>query len=171
MPSAHSVAVADAVVAHLVAASSSLAQPIAPVRSYADWEKPLETERLEECDRLMVDVVAVEPAPDFKVDIASRNSLRYLIPVDIALRERFGSAQQNDDTGRIELARVDALVLLTQQIWESFSLERLATLEGAVWDSEHPPKIAANPLRAHLREFRQFTGIVRVTFRVHSDVA
>ena len=92
MSNAVVVDVADAVKAMLVAAT--LSQTIAPERSYADWELSLE-----DSDVLHVDVVPVTTGQ--QVDLNTRGTRRYTVPIDIAIRKRFSTTKQNDDTGRI----------------------------------------------------------------------
>lgn len=161
MPEAVSVSVAKGVLAMLAAAT--LSKTISPERSYADWEMLLE---LAEEDGLRVDVVAV--TTEQKTDLSSRGSSQFLIPIDIAVRRKFGVDRQDDDTGRIEIAEIDALCLLVQEIHELFTPLRLVDFTAGVWQEN---RILVCPIKEHLRLNRQFTGIVRVTFRVDKDVA
>jgi hypothetical protein len=150
-----SVAVAQGMLTMLQTAK--LSQDIAPERSYADWDLALE-----DADNLHVDVVAV--TTEQKSELAVRGpSIQYIIPVDIAIRQRFGSDKQNPDTGRIEVASVDALCQLTEEIHELFMPNRLTDFSDGVWQET---KILACPVLKHLKELRQFTGIVRVSFAV-----
>lgn len=165
------VAVAKAVVARLAAAQ--LSQRFTVERSYADWDMKLEAMDLlvlRECDKLRVDAVAHTTQQAAK--LSARGKIQYTVPIDIAIRRKFGADKQNEDTGRIEIEEIDGLVLLVQQIHLLFTKERLA-LDGfnfAVWDEEGGgTNIVVNPDQKHLREHRQFTGIVRVFFR--ADIA
>lgn len=153
------VAVAKAVVLQLQAGSYS--QAIAPERSYADWDLALE-----DSNTLHVDVAAV--ISEQKVDLDTRGGkLQYTVPVDICVRQRFGNDSQDDDTGRIDLVELDGLMLLTQEIFETFIPQRLTTFDEGVWQET---KIIASPVIKNLRELHQFTGIVRVTSRVARQV-
>lgn len=133
---------------------------IFPERSYADWEL-----ELKDSDTLHVDVVAV--TTDQKFEMASRGMSRFEIPVDIAIRKRFGTADQHEDTGRIDLDKIDELVLLTQQIYESMTQQRLPDELCSVW---RETKILVAPDVEALRTKRQFTGVVRVTFEAHKPI-
>lgn len=159
MPNAIPVDVAEAVTTMLTTALAS--QEIVPERSYADWELELTDSNV-----LHVDVVAV--TTEMKTELAARGSLRYLIPIDIGVRQRFGTDKQNDDTGRIPNSELDPLVLLTQQIFELFMPERLTDFEAGVWISTN---ILAMPIKAHLHQHRQFTAVVRIVFRVEKKLA
>ena len=55
-----------------------------------------------------------------------------------------------------------------QEIHEHFTLERMQSFDAASWSGT---KRLVAPHKPHLREFRQFTGIVRVTFIAHQKVA
>ncbi|MBI3464294.1 MAG: hypothetical protein HY000_14745 [Planctomycetes bacterium] len=155
MPNAVSVDVADAVTSMLAAAT--LSQKITPERSYADWELPLET-----MDRLYVNVVAHTTKQ--KLELGTRGgSLTYRIPVDVCIRERLGQDREDGDTGRLENTRIDALMLLTQEVYETFLPKRLTTFEAGAWEST---EIVVAPDAKLLRENRQFTSVVRVTFKV-----
>ncbi len=159
MPEAVAVELAKAVTAQLAAAT--LSQKFAPERSYAEWDVDLKDE-----DQLHVDVVAV--TTEQTADLSSHSTLKYVVPVDIGVRKKFGPDKQNDDTGRIQIESIDELVLLVQEIHELFTPKRLTQFEAGVWQET---KIVVCPATKHLREMRQFTGIVRVTFRVDKKVA
>ena len=153
-----SVSIAEAVKAML--ASAAISQAIAPERSYADWELALDGG-----DALHIDVVAV--TTEQKIELSSRGTNRFLVPVDIAVRKRLGPDKQDDDTGRIKVDEVDALCLLVEEIHELFAPHRLTDFDTGIWQEN---KILVCPLLAHLKTMRQFTGIVRVTFRVDKAV-
>lgn len=162
MPDAVVTAVTKGVLAELAGAVFS--QTITPERSYADWELALETERAEDGNRLLVDVVGhmttQEVMPAARGDVGSPK-LRYGVTVDIAVRKRFDQGQRDGDTGRVQLAEVDELVYLVQEIGEHFNLQRMNEFTAATHDKT---EVVVNPDRLHLREFKQFTGIVRITF-------
>lgn len=159
MSDAVAVAVAKAVTSQIDAATLSLA--FTPERSYADWELALE-----DADELHVDVVVV--TTELATELSSRGRMKYTVPIDIGVRKRFVTAQQDDDTGRVELAEVDALMLLVEEIHELFASVSLTDYTEATWQET---KTLVAPLNKHLRENRQFTGIVRVTFRVDKAIA
>ena len=162
--SAIEVSIANAVVVDL--ATANLSQSFTPVRSYADWVQPLEHDDTLKERTLYVDVVPV--ATGLEIEAASQATLAYTCPIDIAVRYKFGQDTMNNDTGRIELAEIDKLMLLVQEIHEHFTLERMQSFDAASWSGT---KRLVAPHKPHLREFRQFTGIVRVTFNAHQKVA
>lgn len=156
MPTAASVSIADAI--QLMLAAATLSKVIEPERSYADWDL-----ELKEYDTLRVDVVAV--TTEQQSDLAAKGVIRFTVPVDIAVRYRFGADKQDDDTGRIDVAKVDELVLLVQEIHSLFTPNRLTDFQAGAWVST---RIVVNPSNKHLREMRQFLGIVRVTFQTYA---
>ena len=153
-----SVGVAQAVAAALAAAD--LSQDFTPERSYANWELELEN-----ADCLRVDVVAVIDKQTCV--LFTRGKKRYTIPVDIAVRKRFAPNEQDDETGRIDIAELDALCLLTEEIHGLFMKESLDGFDSAVWDRT---EISVSPVTDHLKKFRQFTSIVRIPFVVDKAV-
>ena len=150
------VSTADAVLNAL--ADHRFSQEFEPVRSYADWELPLEDQ-----DELHVDVV---PVGSPEMELETRGSIDYSPQVDIVIRKRLASDQQEAD-GTLILPEVDDLVLLVQELAEYFMADRLAEFEGAAW--ERTQMLAAfKP--SHLRQYRQFTGIIRLTFKAQTDL-
>jgi hypothetical protein len=125
-----------------------------PERSYAEWDM-----QVAESDGLRVDVVL--NTVEQKVDAQTRQGLKYEVPVDIAIRQRLGSDKQDLDTGRIAIEHIDNLMKLVEDIHLLYL--RSKPDDGSVW---HDTKIFVAPLKHHLREFRQFTAIIRVTFWV-----
>ena len=156
--------VASAVVAMLEAAT--LSQRVTPERSYADWESPLEDDENCPQGKLLVDVVANTTGQ--KCELASRGSYRYTIPIDIAIRKRFATDKQSDDTGRISIDSLDAMALLTQEVHELFQPQRLTDFDSGVWLET---KILASPLTKHLVGMRQWTSVVQVTFTVNKAIS
>lgn len=154
------VTVAEAVKDELQTGSDagSFATEFQPVRSYPDWDWPLETP-----DDLRVDVVAVNTSP---VDLDTRESVAYEIRVDVGVRYKFKREDGDQDTGHITVEVVDDFVVLVEQIAEYFASSsrwRLTDVGNAVWTSSEI-RVAGDV--KHLRELRQFTGVVRLTFRV-----
>lgn len=164
MSEAVAVTIAKSVVADLEAGTFS--QTIAPERSYADWEEPLETAAIEE-NRLMVDVVA--NTTEQSLVAATRGEdpkIQYIVAVDVAVRRRFGQDKQ-DANGRVKIEEVDALTLLVQEIHELFHLNRTTDNAGVTY--HEPARIMVNPDREHLRKLKQFTGLVRLTFKAFRE--
>ena len=87
MPTAILVSTAVAVLG--VLSDNKFSQEFEPVRSYADWELPLE-----DSDDLHVDVVPVG-SPDMELE--TRGSIGYAPQVDIVIRKRLAAGQQEAD--------------------------------------------------------------------------
>lgn len=163
-----SVKVAEAVKARIIAGADSLTERDYTVRrSYLEWDldlKGLENAELSDSEKLLIDVVAHET--DLTTELAARGSFKFVVPVDIAIRRKFGEGEVDKSTGRIKLEEIDRYVLLVQEMAVMFSKYKLTNFEFTVWDNTSDGmRILANPLRDHLREMRQFTGIVRVWLR------
>jgi hypothetical protein len=163
------VAVAKAVAQRIDAEQRNrkFSQQFATERSYANWErelKDIDDLQLDECDKTFVDVVGHMTTQDFS--LAARGMGRYRVPVDIALRRKFGSDKQDGDTGRIAIEEIDNLMLLFQELHLFHAKHRLVEFPYAVWDEEDGgTQILVAPDRRLLREIRQFTAIMRITFR------
>ena len=143
-----------------------------PRRSYADWD-----EELAKLQDLHVDVVAV--TNEVTTDLDSRLKVVYVVPVDIGIRKRFKKNEQDPDTREIDKEANDALIQLTEQTLEYFLPQdnlkrpsnqpgRLPGLDCAAWVGA---KIRTAGNRIHLRDWRQFTSIVRVTFRATQEIS
>jgi hypothetical protein len=133
---------ADAVVAALNAATFS--QPVTAERSY------LPQFELSEMDELHVTVVpkAVE------IVAVARDMAAHDYKIDVAVQKRF----QNGDA-----AELDPLLHLVEEVAEHFRFKRLDGHPAAVWvKTEHPAIYAPE----HMENFRQFTSVVTLTFRV-----
>jgi len=126
--------------------------PLVAERSYADWDLALE-----DAGTLRADIVQAGYA---KIEMATRGEIRYEPFVDVGIRKRFGEGDQAAN-GRIDVADIDALVLLVEEVNEFFLGEILSDSRGSAWKA---CAIRANPVTKHLRELRQFTGILRLTF-------
>lgn len=166
MSDAVQVEVGKAVTAMLAATDFGL--PVTIERSYADWELKLEAmdllELQQDIDKLRIDVVT--HTTQQRTELTSRGVVKYIVPVDIAVRRKFGTDKQNDNTGRIKIEEIDALVKLVEDIHLLFTPRPLTDFAYAVWDGESGgTNIVVNPDQKMLREKRQFTGIVRIFFR------
>jgi hypothetical protein len=117
---------------------------------------------LEDLDTLHVDVVPVN-APS---ELASREVISYDCSVDIAVRKKF-EPKDHDKAGEIDRDEIDRLMLLVQEVHEFLVRRRLTTFEEAAWQSTD---IRLWYFPRHLREFRQFTGLIRVVFRVNGGL-
>jgi len=134
--------IADAVVAELNGRSFS--QPLAAVRYY----RPVFD--LGEMQTLHVSVVP----KGVTIERADRSRNQYDFAIDVAVQKKF---QTGDNT------ELDVLMALVEEIADFFRLRRLATYPDAVWvRTDNVPVYAPE----HLEEFRQFTSVLTLTFRV-----
>lgn len=134
-------------------------------RSYAEWDLQLSNANdleLTDSSELHIDVVI--HTTEQELEIVSRGKVQFGIPIDIAVRQKLSSTEQDASTGVLNKEEVDRLVKVTQDLSVMFAGQRLATFDCATWDAEKGTKIVVCPMRQHLRELRQFTGIVRVHF-------
>lgn len=126
-------------------------------RSYPDWNL-----ELAEAKQLHVDVV---PVGYVETALASRGSVGYQVTVDIGVRKKFGQLSQESRTGRIDVAEIDELILLVQQIHQYMChQDRRVLAENVHWKET---VITDAYVTKHLRELRQFTGLIRVNYNVH----
>lgn len=144
--------IADAVVTALSAATFS--KDFTPVRSYAEWE-----DALEDFGTLHVDVVPLQTGPATELD--DRDSVEYTCEIDVGVRYRFGTVEQDSLTGRVDPDEIDACKLLVQEIAEYFMTDRFDDATAGIWQDT---EIKLSWSRKHLRELRQFFGFVRLTF-------
>lgn len=135
---------------------------------YATWDLALsQTDLMEmrECDKLRLDVVSHGSLQ--QIGMSSRTTVQYSVPIDIAIRRKFGQDKQNDDTGLIEVDAIDKLLLLQEQVHLMFTQQRLTDSQLTVWDGEGGgTRPLWSPNLEHLRQWRQFSGLIRVFFRV-----
>lgn len=150
--------IAQAVVDAINAADWS--QDLEAERSYADWD-----DELSERDTLRIDVVPVDSPT---VDLQTRGSIRWSVGVDIAVRKRFGTDARTPDKGRLANAKIDALIGLVEEFAAYFVTDRFASLEASsvAWQSTTIPALY---ISEHLRQYGQFTGLIRLGF--HADAA
>lgn len=141
-------------------AAGSFSKSIDPQFVY-DTELPLE-----DLDTLRVDVVAASlvQVPD------SRVSVRYEVGVDVAVRYRFGVADQTASTGDVTLAAIEGYVDLLEEL-----AEYLADPDNRVPSTKTAAVWVGNEMRVpwvpeHLRQNRQYTGIFRATYQVMKDL-
>jgi hypothetical protein len=148
--------VADLVAAALNAHEFGEGVAFKAERSYADWDL-----KLEDAGELHVDVV---PMGHPTAILRSRGSVTYRVTVNIGLRKRFTQQESEQQTGRIDLAEVDRMVQLLEQIhelmcgWDKRSLaDNVAWQESGITDSY---------VAEHLRQHRQYTGLILLTYHV-----
>jgi len=171
-PEASAVTIAKGVEAMIRAAQFSQ-RDFTLERSYADWDvdlKDLDGLVMQEAEKLRVDVVAHTLEQSAK--LSSRSTMQFVVPVDIAVRKKFGPDKQDSETGRIRIEELDALMLFLQELHTVFAPVRLTDFKYAAWDEEAGgTKILAGPITGHLRESQQFTGLLRIYFRADLNIS
>jgi len=134
--------IADAVVTELNGRSFS--QPLTAVRYY----RPVFD--LGEMQTLHVSVVP----KGVTIERFARSRNQYDFAIDVAVQQKF---QTGDNT------ELDALLALVEEIADFFRLRRLTSYPAAIWvRTDNVPVYAPE----HLEEFRQFTSVLTLTFRV-----
>lgn len=131
-------------------------------RNYADASK-----LLTDMDTLHVDVVPWRA----ESTLADRGELEYTVETDVVIRKRFGVTEQSPSTGEIPVATIDELMGLRQEISEFFTPSavtgqtgrELTAVPNASWQET---KVMASYVRPHLKQNRQFTGWIRLTYQV-----
>ena len=154
MPENVAVAVSVAEAVRLMLEKGSFSQEFSLARSYGEWDLSLE-----DTETLRVDVANVSTKQE--VELAARGGkLAYTIYVDVAVRKKL----EAENTGYVPNELVDPLMHLVQELHAFFVQERLRGNEAKqIWKED--PRIMAAPVLKHLREMRQFTGLIRLVFR------
>ena len=136
------VAVADAVVAEL---------------NYATFSQTFQAERWYAPRRALGELtslaVSVVPA-GLTVQAGSRAQSQEEVSIDVAVQQKL--TQES-------LAHLDPLLALTEEIAAHFRGKRLTPFPEAVWVKTEFPAIYAPE---HLDQFRVFTSVIRLTFRI-----
>jgi len=142
-------------------------------RSYLEWDlelKGLDKAELQEEEKTLVDVVAHSTLQE--VELSARGKGQFTVPVDIAIRHKFGEQQNDATTGRIKVEEIDRYVLMVEEMHRMCMATSLTDdFPYSVWDNDKGgTRILVNPDRDHLREMRQYTGIVRVFLRADVSI-
>lgn len=123
----------------------NFSRPFTATRSYKDWEA-------ERVTALTVDVL---PVGLMHTEMETRGSLLYQPAVDVVIRQTVPIIN-----GRVDADEVDALVSLVEEINEYI-------MGRDNWQS-----VVMNAVNhQHLREWQQFTGLIRVTYQVSKCLA
>ena len=134
--------IADAVVAELN--GHTFSQSLVAVRYY----RPVFD--LGEMRTLHVSVVP----KGVTIERADRSRNQYDFAIDVAVQKKFEKG---------DAAELDPLMALVEEVADFFRLRRLAAYPDAVWvRTDNVPVYAPE----HLEEFRQFTSVLSLTFRV-----
>lgn len=93
---------------------------------------------------------------DIEMQLATRNTSQHDCRIDVAIQKKLQSA---------DLAEIDELMGLVEEIINFMSRRKLASAPSALWI-----KTVNEPIYAteHLEQFRQFTSILTLTYRLLS---
>lgn len=151
------VELANAITADLYEAAQGgrFCREFAPVRSYAP-----EDMKLDKHGELRIDVV---PVGHDSAEMDDRAHLAYVSGIDIGIRYKF-SQGDSTSTGEIDMSEIDGLAKLVEQVYEFLAGKRFCE---AIW---RDGSIRAVYVPKHLREWRQFTGIIRVRFEIDAEL-
>lgn len=129
-------------------------------RSYGQWD-----DRLDELERrLRIDVVVVTVPVVEDVSQASQEDVEYKLNYDVVIRKLLnGEGDRDPIHNRIANDAVDRLVYVTEQVLEFLAKRPLAGYDEASWESM---RLRVVGWRKHLKEYGQFTSIIRVTYSV-----
>jgi len=149
--------VTDAVVAELVTglAASAFSRSFEPYRIFDAMFELTDSD-------LHVEVM---PA-GIEIDAAARDAFAYDVSVDVFIRQkiqRTGEQEDNEIEGLLELEEEIARYLTADDA-NTLTGKRLASMAAAV--SSGHAEIRVPYIPRHLREWRQFTGIVTATYQV-----
>jgi hypothetical protein len=152
---------ADAIAAELN--DYTFTPPLEFERTYADWSIALEN-----ASTLRGDVV---PVQDPECELETRGSLIYRPRYDIVLRKKFAPADLESVAGhnerRVKKTAVDPLVNLLIDVNTRLAARLLANDQDAVWEV---PQIVAVVVHKHLKQWHQYTGIIRLTYAISQDL-
>lgn len=148
---------ADAITADL--ASEDFGIVIPWERSYAEWDLALKTAGDPRGD--------VVPVFNSTVGLETRGSLQYELNIDILIRRRF-STEDVDEAGLLYKAEIDQLVGVLEAVHELFA--KAEPTEGTRWSPADAERIQAWYVKKHLREWNQFTGVVRLPFEAIKEL-
>lgn len=115
-------------------------------RSWGQWR-----DELPDLDVLHVDVLGVE---HYKTELQGRKQLKYVVSIDVAVRQRFTSVTNQ---------AVDELVELLERLNEWSIGRRLSTFDEAVWESSD---IMQSTSRKLLQTVKQYSGFARIKYAV-----
>jgi hypothetical protein len=117
--------------------------------------------RLDEIGELRVDVQGVEG--ELRKAARSGPTTTHTCPVDVIVRKRFKAVESNAATGEVETNEIDRLIKLLQEFHVFLEGRPLTMYPEAKWTGTMYRPLMS---QVHLHKFRQFTGIVVVTYEV-----
>ena len=116
-------------------------------------------------EAVQVDVIVPEEFDDVTLD--TKATVVRQATFDVVIRRKFRTQDNDAATGQVDLEQVKELIELGEQLILAATFARMSGATNAAW-------IAAdhNPIyrRDHLRQLRQFTGVVAITFEIESDL-
>lgn len=152
--------VVDALVDTLNAATWSGPDFVAR-RAFADvFDEELQGQ---DADAIQVDVIVPEAYDDVTLD--TRAAIKRTVTIDIVIRRKFAPEHYDAATNEIDADKLAELVELGEILSLEATYARMTASTEAAWQSsEHDPIYRKD----HLRQLRQFTGVVAITFEIYS---
>jgi hypothetical protein len=135
-------------------ASAPFTKEFEPLRSFVT------DMQLTDDDTLHVDVVPVSQAPEQR----DRGDISWTSTIDIGVRFKFGNLDQEEDSGKIRNRHMDEWIAFMQEIVEFlYNTPQLANYPEA----ELLPTVVVRSTYSSqdLRDWGQFTGIIRAEYR------
>lgn len=115
-------------------------------------------------EAIQLDVIVPEEFDDVSLD--TRGTIKRVATFDVVIRRKFRQ-QDNDAAGAIDTDQLKELIELGEKLSKAATFARMTDAADAAWtDSDHNPIYR----RDHLRQLRQFTGVVAITFEIESDL-
>ena len=141
----------------MMAVITDIAEAVKDELNASDFSQEFESERLYqplfELPEMKTLHVTVVPH-GVEMQGSSRSLVQHDYSIDVAVQKKF------DADSPVEL---DPLMALVEEIADFFRLRRLEAVSGAVWTkTENSPVYS----QEHMEQFRQFTSVVTLTFRV-----
>ena len=116
-------------------------------------------------DAIRVDVVVPEDYDDVALD--TRGTVTRRATFDVVIRRKFAAEDNDAETGQVDGEQIAELIELGELLSTGTIFDRMASYTSAAWiESQHAPIYR----RDHLRQLRQFTGAVAITFEITSDL-
>lgn len=116
-------------------------------------------------DSIKVDVIVPEEFDEVALD--ARGLVRRVATFNVVIRRKFATQDNDAKTGEVSVEQIAELIELGELLSTGTIFGRMAGFTSAAWiESEHAPIYR----RDHLRQLRQFTGAVAITFEITSDL-
>ena len=116
-------------------------------------------------EAIQIDVIVPEEFDDVSLD--TRGTIKRVATFDIVIRRKFRQQDNDAASGAIDPDQIKELIELGEKLSKAATFARMTDAADAAWtDSDHNPIYR----RDHLRQLRQFTGVVAITFEIESDL-